>query len=64
MLMQALRPWRNPDHEGDVSPGQIFEAGELRAQELVRAGLAMPAPIPETKKIRVVADPPKPRRRG
>ena len=64
MLLQALKPWRNPDHEGEVSPGQTFEAGELRAQELIRAGLAMPATIPETTKIRVVADAPKPRRRG
>jgi hypothetical protein len=64
MLLQALKPWWNPDYEGHVSPGQLFEAGELRAQELVRSGLAMPATLPETTKIRVVADAPKPRRRG
>jgi hypothetical protein len=64
MLLEALRAWWNPDHEGQVSPGQRFEASEHRARELVRAGLAV-AVVDEATKIKVVADPkkPPPRRR-
>jgi hypothetical protein len=58
MLMQALKAWFNRDHEGQVIPGQRFEATEYRARELSRAGLAIPV-ASETTKIRVVADPPK-----
>jgi hypothetical protein len=60
MLMEALKAWRNPDHEGDVMPGRRFEANEYRARELVRAGLAF-AVMSDTQKIRVVADPPQSR---
>jgi hypothetical protein len=57
MLLQALRPWYNADHEGSVEPGQRFEAGDYRAHELIRAGLAM-AVLDETEKVQVRADPP------
>jgi hypothetical protein len=64
MLMEALKAWFNPDHEGRVSPGQRFEATDYRARELSRAGLAVPV-MSETRKIRVIADPPQvaPKRR-
>jgi len=57
MWMLALRPWVNREYEGVVSPGQRFEAGALRAGELERAGLAIPA-ASETAKIKVKADSP------
>jgi len=57
VLLEALRPWFNPDHEGQVAPGQRFEASDYRAQELIRAGLAM-AVVSETEKIVVPSDPP------
>lgn len=57
MLMEALRPWINRDHEGVVSPGQRFEAHGIRATELQLAGLAVPV-IDEDQPIKVVADPP------
>ena len=58
MLLQALKPWYNGDHEGHVEPGQKFEATEYRANELIRAGLAI-AVVDETKKIHVPADKPR-----
>jgi hypothetical protein len=63
MLLRALRPWYNPDHEGQVEPGHVFEASEYRSRELIRLGLAMVA-INEKKKIKVPADPPARRKRG
>jgi hypothetical protein len=57
MLIRALRPWYNPDHEGLVEPGQVFDASEYRAGELIRAGLAE-ATVDENQKIKVTADPP------
>lgn len=65
VLMEALKPWRNQEYEGDVHPGRRFEANEYRARELVLAGLAI-AVVSETQKIRVVADPPqrRPLRKG
>lgn len=38
--MRALRPWRNLQYEGDISPGHEFHAPEHRAQELEMLGLA------------------------
>jgi hypothetical protein len=61
MLMQALKPFTNWDYEGQVQPGQKFEATPYRARELERNGLAVPA-MSDTQKVRVVADPPKKRR--
>ena len=64
MLLKALRPWTNQDYEGHVEPGQLFEANDYRANELIRAGLAM-ATTDEKLKIKVPADePPAKRRRG
>jgi hypothetical protein len=59
MHLTALRPWFNGDHEGRVEPGQSFEASEYRAKELIRAGLAIMAALPETTKIKVPSDPPR-----
>jgi hypothetical protein len=63
MLLRAIRPWYNQDHEGHVEPGQTFEASEYRARELIRAGLALVA-TNVTGKIKVSADPPARRKRG
>lgn len=57
MLMEALKPWVNYDHEGVVHPGQRFEAHGTRARELELAGLAVPC-LDEDEQIKVVADPP------
>jgi len=57
MHLQALKPWYNPDHEGQVEPGQVFEASEHRGKELIRLGLAM-ASAGEIRKIKIAADPP------
>jgi hypothetical protein len=57
MLLKALKPWFNRDHEGAVDVGQCFEASEYRARELIRAGLAEVA-VNETGKIKITADPP------
>jgi hypothetical protein len=57
MLMQAIRPWFNPDHEGQIEPGDQFECGPLRAQELEAQGLALPA-VSDTAQIVVRADNP------
>jgi len=62
MLLKALRPWTNQDHEGHVEPGQLFEADEYRANELIRAGLAMTT-ADENLKIRVPFDQPVPAKR-
>jgi hypothetical protein len=59
MRLRALRPWYNPDEEGQVEPGQFFDATEYRAGELIRAGLAEVA-LEDDAKIKVVADPPPP----
>lgn len=56
MRLQALKPWVNLDHEGRVEPGQIFEASDYRASELIRGNLAMPATV--STKIKITADPP------
>ena len=58
MRLRALRPWYNPDHEGQVEPGQCFEASEYRSRDLIRAGLAMVDPD-ENQKITVPHDPPR-----
>lgn len=57
MLLKALKPWHNLDHEGQVEPGQVFEASEYRGKELILAGLAI-ATVDENQKIKVTADPP------
>jgi hypothetical protein len=57
MLMEALKPWINYDHEGVVEPGQRFQAHGHRATELELAGLAVPV-LDDNEKIKVVADPP------
>ena len=57
MRLRALRPWYNSDHEGHIDVNQFFDAGEYRAGELIRAGLAEVA-LEEGAKIRVTADPP------
>jgi hypothetical protein len=59
MLLKALKPWFNMDHEGSVSVDQQFEASEYRASELIRNGLAIPI-VSETEKIKVPSDPPRP----
>lgn len=59
MLMEALRPWINHDHEGVVHPGQQFQAYGPRATELELAGLAVPV-LDENEQIKVVAEPPAP----
>lgn len=59
MRLQARVAWFNRDHEGAVAPGQQFEASEYRANELTRAGLAIPV-VDENKKIPVPHDPPPP----
>lgn len=61
MLMEALKPWINREHEGIVHPGQQFEATAQRALELETAGLAIPV-VSDTAKIKVKADPPAPRK--
>ena len=62
MLLKALRPWVNQDYEGRVEPGQLFEANDYRANELIRAGLAM-ATVNEHLKIRVPSDQPQAKRK-
>ncbi|HTI78889.1 MAG TPA: hypothetical protein VL614_00410 [Acetobacteraceae bacterium] len=57
MLMEALKPWINRDHEGVVHPGQRFYAHGIRATELELAGLAVPV-LDEDDTIKVVADTP------
>ena len=57
MLMEALKPWVNYDHEGVVHPGQRFQAHGARARELELAGLAVPC-LDEDEQMKVVADPP------
>jgi len=64
MLLRALRPWFNQDHEGHVEPGQTFEASEYRARELTRAGLAMIAATQEKRKIHVPSDPPQQKKKA
>ena len=59
MLMEALKPWINYDHEGVVHPGMRFQAHEVRARELQLSGLAVPV-IDEDEQIKVVADAPSP----
>lgn len=59
MLMEALKPWINWDHEGVVHPGIRFQANEYRARELELAGLAVPV-LDENQQIKVVADAPSP----
>jgi hypothetical protein len=59
VLVRAVRPWMNNEHEGLVDVGQEFETSEYRAAELVRMELAIYA-VSDTIKIRVVADPPPP----
>jgi outer membrane biosynthesis protein TonB len=59
MLMEALKPWINWDHEGVVEPGRRFQASSLRATELENAGLAVPV-LDENEQIKVVADAPSP----
>jgi hypothetical protein len=59
MLMEALKPWINMDHEGVVEPGQRFQAHGPRATELELAGLAVPV-LDDGQQIKVVADPPSP----
>jgi LysM repeat protein len=59
MLMEALKPWVNMDHEGVVHPGQRFQAHGPRAVELELAGLAVPV-LDENQQIKVVADAPSP----
>ena len=58
MLIRALKPWYNPDHEGQVEPGQVFDASQYRAGELIRSGLAI-ATVGVDQKIKVTADPPR-----
>lgn len=62
MLLKALKPWYNPEHEGHVEPGQEFEASEFRADELIRIGLATAA-VGVGQKISVPHDEPDPKPR-
>jgi hypothetical protein len=38
--MRALKAWRNPEHEGEVAVGDVFNADEIRVRDLERLGLA------------------------
>ena len=57
MLLKALKPWFNADHEGHVEPGQEIDPDEDRANELIRTGLAV-AVVGVGKKIEVPHDEP------
>lgn len=47
--IRALRSWRNDDHEGRVTPGDVYEVTEQRAEQLIdkrRQPLARRIPEP------------------
>lgn len=53
--MRALRPWRNPEHEGQVAVGDVFFATEQRARDLEKRDLAVRKVEPP--RVAVTADP-------